>query len=155
MRTLLIFLFCLVLLPAAEAPQGKVVTVIDGDSLLVTLEGQRAEIRLYGVDAPQLDQPFGSQSRQFVAGLTLGKRVEILIRDRDRFNRIVADVRLPNGDLLSHRLVSAGMAWWYKQFAPADGKLAKLEIEAKSARRGLWHGVKAVPPWTWPRRPQH
>jgi endonuclease YncB( thermonuclease family) len=45
---------------------------------------------------------------------------------------------LPDGRSLNQELVTAGMAWWYRQYAKDDASLATLEAEAKAAKRGLW-----------------
>jgi micrococcal nuclease len=50
---------------------------------------------------------------------------------------------LPDGRSLNHELVAAGMAWWYRQYAKDDVSLAKLEAEAKAAKRGLWSDRQA------------
>src|SRR5262245_65632937 len=48
-----------------------------------------------------------------------------------------------------HALVKAGMAWWYRPYAPNDPTLAQLEAEARTAKRGLWADAQPVPPWQW------
>ena len=46
-------------------------------------------------------------------------------------------------------MVGQGAAWWYRDYAPTDGRLARLESEAKATRRGLWSQPNPVPPWVW------
>jgi hypothetical protein len=46
-------------------------------------------------------------------------------------------------------MVREGMAWWYRQYAPADRELARLEAEASAAARGLWSQRNPVAPWDW------
>src|SRR5262245_50652861 len=48
-----------------------------------------------------------------------------------------------------HALVKAGMAWWYRPYAPNDPTLAQLEAEARTAKHGLWADAHPVPPWEW------
>jgi micrococcal nuclease len=60
-------------------------------------------------------------------------------------------VVLPAGRILNHELVRRGLAWWYRQYAPNDASLARLEAEARAARIGLWSGTDPTPPWTWRR----
>jgi micrococcal nuclease len=50
---------------------------------------------------------------------------------------------------LNHELVRAGLAWWYRRYAPADVTLARMEAEARGAGRGLWSQVSPIPPWNW------
>jgi hypothetical protein len=58
-------------------------------------------------------------------------------------------VILPDGRSLNRERVKEGMAWWYRNFAPHDAELARLEAEAREARIGLWSRPNPVPPWGW------
>ena len=68
----------------------------------------------------------------------LEKEVTVTVKDTDRYGRTIGDVTLPNGKNLSRQLVAAGLAWWYKEYAPKDKWLQKLYLEALMADRGLW-----------------
>ncbi|TLY29446.1 MAG: hypothetical protein E6K63_05140 [Nitrospirae bacterium] len=46
-------------------------------------------------------------------------------------------------------LVKAGLAWWYRHYAPGDTVLAGLEKEARDAKQRLWADPDPVPPWEW------
>ena len=52
---------------------------------------------------------------------------------------------------MNREMVRQGLAWWFARYAPADTELARLEAEAKAARRGLWSQPNPVPPWNWRR----
>jgi endonuclease YncB( thermonuclease family) len=79
----------------AEAFQGKVVGVADGDTITVLNERRPETIRLNGIDAPEKGQAFGERAKQFTAHLAFGQIVQVIVRDQDRYGRTVADVRLP------------------------------------------------------------
>jgi micrococcal nuclease len=80
--------------------------------------------------------------------LAFGKEVvTVKVRDKDRYGRTVADVILPDGRNLNHKLVKAGYAWWFRKYAPHDRELERLEKEARDAKRGLWSDPRAIPPW--------
>jgi hypothetical protein len=81
--------------------------------------------------------------------MAFGRTVKILPRDTDRHVRTVDEVILPDGRSLNQELVREGMARWYRHYAPHDAELARLEAEAKSAKRGLWSQPHPVPPWEW------
>lgn len=49
----------------------------------------------------------------------------------------------------ARELVRAGLAWWYRHYAPRDRELERLEAQARAARRGLWADKDPVPPWEW------
>src|SRR2546425_10646259 len=81
--------------------------------------------------------------------MVFGKVVRVEVKDFDRYGRTVADVILPNGRVLNQELVAAGLAWWYRQYAPHDDKLRKLEDSARREKRGLWADPNPVPPWCY------
>jgi endonuclease YncB( thermonuclease family) len=137
------------LLGYAEQFTGKVVGISDGDTISVLREGKAVKVRLYGVDAPEKAQAFGTKARQFTATLAFQKDVTIIIHATDRYGRIVGEVLLPDGRNLSQELVREGMAWWYKPYAAKDTTLAQLEAEARAAHRGLWADAAPIPPWEW------
>src|SRR6266852_7867803 len=139
------------LLASADQFTGKVVGISDGDTISVLREGKAVKVRLYGVDAPEQAQAFGTKARQLTGDLAFQREVTVVIHATDRYGRLVGEVLLPDGRNLSHELVRAGLAWWYRQYAPKDIALAQLEAEAKAARRGLWQDPQAVPPWEWRR----
>jgi len=147
-RFALIFL-ALAVQARADYP-ARVVGVSDGDTLTVLADGNRqVKIRLNGVDAPETGQDFGSRAKQAASELAFGKIVTISPRDTDRYGRTVAEVILPDGRSLNREMVRSGLAWWYRQYAPADRQLAALESEAKGAHRGLWAQPNPVAPWEW------
>jgi hypothetical protein len=41
------------------------------------------------------------------------------------------------------------MAWWFREYAPNDRELERLEAEAREAKRGLWSQPNPIPPWDW------
>jgi endonuclease YncB( thermonuclease family) len=138
---------------ASRAPKeirqllGEVVAVHDGDTLTLLVGTTQHKIRLNGIDAPELGQAFGSRARQFLSGLCFGKTVTVRVVDIDRYGREVGDVYV-NGVFVNAELVRAGMAWHYKQYSK-DAKLAALENEARSGKRGLWADARPVAPWKY------
>jgi endonuclease YncB( thermonuclease family) len=73
----------------------------------------------------------------------------VVVKDQDRYGRLVAEVVLPDGRSLNQELIQAGLAWWYRHFATQETVLQQLEAEARDAKRGLWSDPHAVPPWEW------
>jgi len=143
----------LVLVPAlghAEQFTGTVVRISDGDTIGVLRGGKEVRVRLHGVDTPEKAQAFGTQARKFTGDFVFQQTVTVDIRDTDRYGRLVGDVLLPDGRSLNQELVKAGLAWWYKPYAPHDTTLAQLEADARAAQRGLWAEAHPVPPWACP-----
>ena len=106
------------------------------------------EIRLLDIDCPELAQAFGRQAKKQTSDLCFGKSVTVKANGKDRYDRTLAHVILPNGKQLNRELVKAGLAWWYRKYSD-DQSLGKLEADAKKSKRGLWTDVKPVAPWDW------
>ena len=124
--------------------------VLDGDSVLLSLDGATVEVRLAGIDAPEHRQPYGEAAKRELRQLLRGQDLSLQIRDRDRYGRTIAVVRREDGMDVNEELVRRGAAWVHRSYGDADWFL--LERKARSAGSGLWglEGV-AVPPWEWRR----
>jgi endonuclease YncB( thermonuclease family) len=148
-----IFSVVLILVVACSARgseySARVVGISDGDTITIVRDRTQIRLRLHGIDAPETGQDFGSRSKQLASSLAFGKTVTVRVRDTDRYGRTVAEVILPDGRSLNQEMVRAGMAWWYRKYAPGDTELARFETEAKEARRGLWSQPNPIPPWSW------
>lgn len=133
---------------------GKVVSVADGDTITI-LDANKKEhrIRLYGIDCPEKGQPFGAKAKEFTSGQVFGKTVSVTVKDRDRYGRSVG-VAMVGKNNVNLALVRAGLAWWYRQYAPQDKTLQGAEQAAKKAEIGLWSQPAPVAPWDWRRGKQ-
>jgi len=144
---------------AADTLSGRVVRVVDGDTLVLLLPGNVQErIRLAGIDCPERRQAFGTRATQALARLAAGKEVTVEWEKRDRYGRIVGKV-VYGGKDVDLALVREGMCWWYRHYAheqsPADRVLYEdAEAKARGKRLGLWRDRNPVPPWEW-RREHH
>ncbi len=138
----------------AESLSGKVVRVSDGDTITVLGPGnQQHKIRLMGIDAPEKGQPFGTASQESLASMVAGRNVVVEWHKRDRYGRLVGKVFADSHEVGLVQ-IERGMAWHYKTYEreqrPEDAReYAQAEIEAKSARRGLWGDARPVSPWEW------
>ncbi|NNG45925.1 MAG: thermonuclease family protein [Deltaproteobacteria bacterium] len=143
--------------------EGKVTRVADGDTLtLVTREGTKLKVRLYGIDAPEIrhknlpGQPYGKEARAALAALTLGRRVTVEIVDIDTHRRMVGIVRRSGKDI-NLAIVRSGHAWAYRRYlsAPYASEYIAAEKEARSRGLGLWKQANPDPPWNFKRRNWH
>jgi endonuclease YncB( thermonuclease family) len=126
---------------------GPLVRVKDGDSLVVKVQGVAMDVRLAGIDAPELDQPYGREAKRALASLAAGRQLVVEPLDTDRYGRTVANVW--NGELeLNAEMVRQGGAWFYSEFA-RNAALYDVEQNARNAKRGLWALPRKdrVEPW--------
>lgn len=134
--------------------EGKVINVHDGDTITVLDQSNKKfNIRLQGIDAPELKQEFGSISQQNLSRLVMGKRVTIVWTKVDKYRRTVGTIMLDGHDMNIEQ-VKAGMAWHYKKYAdeqnPEDRRTyAGAELQARAASLGLWKDPDPTPPGDW------
>lgn len=133
---------------AAEEFTARVVGVTDGDTLRVLHAGRAETVRLQGVDAPEKRQAYGDRAKRFTADLTFDRTVTVRTTGRDRNGRLLGEVVLPDGRSLNQELVRAGYAWWFRRYS-RDDRLARLEEEARTGRRGLWADQAPEAPWDY------
>ena len=156
-----ILITCVFLLVSLSAPAatltGQVVSVHDGDTLTV-LDGARQQhkIRLLGIDAPELGQPYSRRARQALVTATMRQIVTIAWLKRDRYGRPLGKV-LHHEEDLNLALLRAGLVWHYtqyadEQFAGDRERYAEAEKHARKARAGLWSDPVPIAPWNWRNR---
>lgn len=128
-----------------EGFEARISRVIDGDTLEFRSEGKRVRLRIYGIDAPELRQKFGKESRARLLALVQGKRVSIVRKNKDKYGRLVATVRIGRKDV-GREMVAGGWAW-------ADDYFARIYLKeqrvAMSEKRGLWQDKKPIKPYEW------
>lgn len=146
---------CLFLLTSiAFSWQGKVVHVTDGDTLIVLKDRKEVDVRLYGVDTPEKGQPSGTKAKRFTASMAANERVEVEVKDQDRYGRVVALVYIEgDGECLNVELVRSGHAWVYERYCHIRDcdHWQTLEKQARVGEKGLWSKSNPVAPWDWRR----
>lgn len=159
MRRLTLSLLLFVLLPTlgclSSSAQpgtftGKAVSVFDGDSLQVLVDGRQVDVRIFGIDAPERGQAFSAVSRRALSQLVFGKTVTVDVVETDRYGRRVGHVSVDGVDVALEQL-RGGFVWHYT-FYSKDARFAAAERDARAARRGLWQDASPVPPWEFRRR---
>jgi endonuclease YncB( thermonuclease family) len=131
---------------------GPLIKVNDGDTFHARIQGVVMEFRLADVDAPELDQPYGSQSRDELRSLLRSQQLVLVFVDVDRYGRIIADVWV--GDrYINQEMAQRGAAWFYPRYA-RNAALFEIEEQARTAQRGLWSLPRnqRLEPWVWRER---
>ena len=145
----------LIITPDITNAEGKPITdnyhycsyVIDGDTIVVMIDGRREKVRLIGVDTPEKDgpytkkEPFSREAAVFTKKMAEGKYVELKydLERRDKYGRILAYVYLENGTFLNAELIKQGYGKVFRkfQFKHRDNFI-RYEQEARKNRMGLW-----------------
>ena len=147
LMTLALALLCAGQLHAASF-NGKLVKVLDGNTVEVLHDGKSETVRLAQIYAPVKDQPFWMAAKEFIWSTAAHQTVTVRFENYDLYGRAEGEVFLFDGTNLNKLLVRAGFAWQYKGFSN-DPDYADLEAEARKAGRGLWGVDNPVPPWEW------
>lgn len=128
-----------------------VVAIADGDTLTARCGEpgayQQVMVRISAIDAPEKGQDFGNLSRQNLASMCFKQSARIVSKGSDRYRRTIADVECDGKDV-GQEQIRAGLAWYYVKYGKGYEHLAKIEMEARGASRGLW-SMSAIPPWQW------
>jgi micrococcal nuclease len=137
-----LFLFCVVAFFAtaayAKTLQGIVTHVSDGDTLWIEVDPSRKpiKVRLQGMDAPEICQPWGRQAHDALKARLLGQRVSLNTRAKDDYDRALGRLQY-RGEDVGAWLVSNGHAWSY-HYRRNPGPYAEEQAQAKAKRIGLW-----------------
>lgn len=128
----------------------KVVKIIDGDTFDVLFEKSIYRIRLNGIDCPERNQPFGNKAKIYLSELCFEKNVLIYIISKDSKykERWMGEATIIDGPNINQEMIVKGYAWHYKRYSN-DTILAKLELEAKLNKVGLWQQENPIPPWNF------
>jgi micrococcal nuclease len=157
-----------------HAKSFTVVNVVDGDTIDIDIPDGKfnhTRIRLWGVDTPETKDPnlpvqyFGPEATNFTTKLALRKQapegqvtiyLDTTKRTRDKYDRLLAYVQLPDGRFLNEVLLSEGFAYADLRFHHSFyNKYQQLEAGARSLKKGLWEKVtrQQLPEWLKRERP--
>lgn len=95
----------------------------DGD----TIEVGEVPVRLNGVSAPELKEPLGRKSKQFMRDLVLGKPVRCELNGEKTYDRLVGVCYLDGKDI-GVSVIEAGLALDCPRYS--GGRYARIEIVA-------------------------
>lgn len=136
---------------------GFVTRVIDGDTIIVT-DGVKYRVRLYGVDTPERNQPFGVNATKFTKTHVLNKYVKIILKGQDRYGRKIGIVKVLNNNFdLNKELVCRGYAWYVPKYCKDFEICSEYQScfdQARSKKLGLWKLDNSVKPSIW-RKQKH
>lgn len=124
---------------------GKVERVADGDSFWLTTPTASHKIRLFAVDAPELnyklfgktwpEQPYAVQSRDVLKSMLIGNTVECTVIAKS-YDRFVCTVTVGAKDV-ALEMVKAGAAWVEPRYNHSQ-VLRDAQREAQDTKRGLF-----------------
>lgn len=136
--------------PTIPAPgYYRIAHFTDGDTLSVDMNGTDEAVRFIGIDTPETKKPdtpvqcYGPEASNFTKQ-TIGAQPVRLEADptgdnRDRYNRLLRYVYLPDGTLLNRELIAKGYAFAYTSFPfTKKADFVAAQTDAQQAKLGLW-----------------
>lgn len=139
----LVVLAALCWLAAAEPQTVRPLLCTDGDTFIAAPDS--VVYRLWGVDAPELDQPWGGVAKSALIALIHKKQVKV-VQHGASYNRPVVQVTTTNNRDVGLELLKMGLAWYCPEYAPDRDDYREAEAEARKAKRGLWSERNPVKP---------
>lgn len=130
----------------------------DGDTITVDMNGTPETIRLIGVDTPETHDPrkpvqcYGPAASAYTKNIltAAGSRVRLaadsLSGNRDRYDRLLRYVYLPDGTLLNEKLITEGYGFYYPYFKFSKSEeFDKAQEQAQLANKGVWGNCTPIP----------
>lgn len=137
MKKILLILFTIIISTLSLGFEGYVVKVSDGDSFIIKSQGKKIRVRMYGIDAPELKQKYGKDSKRYLEDMILGKKVELKVLYEDKYRRKIARVYYKNKEI-NIEMLRSGHAWFYEYHAKKEKDYRRAYEEARKERRGVW-----------------
>jgi micrococcal nuclease len=147
----------------------SVAAIIDGDTIDLAIpdaDYPTTRVRLLGVDTPETQNPqtgvmyYGPEASAFTRKLCENQQVTVLLDpvadQRDKYERLLAYIRLPDGSILNQRLIAEGFAYADLRFEHSfSDQYAQLQEDVIRDKIGLWKDVTRtqLPQWLRKQRP--
>ncbi|WP_157726618.1 thermonuclease family protein [Thalassotalea crassostreae] len=129
-------------------PEFNVIEVIDGDTLLISAKPKDRIVELAYIDAPELDQPFGLDAKNWLLEQIEDNDSKVELRFVQKSDKALVLAKSVN---LNRSLVVLGYVWLDVDKKTTDVKYAQDFKRVQKAKKGLWSlpDYKRIPPWIW------
>jgi micrococcal nuclease len=127
-----------------------VTTVADGDTIRIQLNGKEETLRLLGINTPEIDSKYrtaecwgqeaSKETRSKLTGTSVRIESDPSQSLRDKYNRLLVYVFLPDGTNFNQQLVAEGFAreYTYAGSYKYQKEFKASEVKARTESRGLW-----------------
>ena len=131
----------------------RVLRVEDGDTITINMNGKEERVRFIGVDTPETQDPrkpvqcFGKAASEFTKQLIGNNPVRLesdqLSSNRDRYNRLLRYIYLPDGRLVQAEIIRQGYGFAYTSFPfTKSEEFVSYQKDAREQNRGLWNSCE-------------
>jgi micrococcal nuclease len=127
------------------------VRAVDGDTIIINMEGKNESVRLLGINTPESVDPrrpvecFGKEASTRMEEIAEGKKVRLEYDEsqgyRDAYDRLLAYVYLEDEQMINRKMIMEGYAYEYTYLTPYlfQKEFRDAQKFAKSQNRGLWN----------------
>lgn len=122
-----------------------VVSVVDSDTLKVTIDGKVESVRLVGINTPEYRECYANEATAALKGLVAGQKVRLerdtRQGDRDRYKRLLRFVFLEDGTHVNQKLIEGGYAYeslYSRTPHKYHASFVAAQSTAKAGGLGLW-----------------
>ncbi len=149
-RFLIIFSIIFSVLQLSAEQEIKIIRVIDGDTLLAESRGTEIKIRLSEIDAPEMNQPYGTNSKKCLSELIReSSSLKFKSDGQDNYGRSLGWL-VTDGKNLNYEMIKQGCAWVYDRYV-INKTIYSFQNGARLKNIGLWNQNNPVAPWIWRR----
>jgi len=130
--------------PAASVAWWRCTGVTDGDTITcLDTSGKQQTVRVSDIDAPEMSQSYGRESRNTLADFVFGKSLAISETKRNSNGIVTCRISVDGKDV-GRAMVVAGAAWVDPQ---STSPYLNDQQDAQTSGTGLWSEAAPVPPW--------
>jgi micrococcal nuclease len=135
-------------------PAVRVVKVSDGDTVSIKRGKYPEEIRLIGIDAPEMGQrPWGKMAKKHLESLISASSWKVVIEydveTHDKYGRVLAYLKTRDGKMINTEMLKGGHAvlFTYPPNVKHVDELVSAQKQARDKRLGIWgrNGLKQMP----------
>lgn len=134
----------------------KITRFVDGDTIAIDMNGKTEKVRFIGVDTPETHKPntpvqcYGPAAAAYTKNLIGDNKVRLgsdsESTDRDRYDRLLRYVYLPDGRLVNEELIKNGYGFYYPYFPfTKSDQFSHDQEQARAANKGLWGNCNPTP----------
>ncbi|MFH1772737.1 MAG: thermonuclease family protein [Patescibacteria group bacterium] len=128
----------------------KVIKIIDGDTVIVDINGVNETIRLIGINTPETKDPrklvecFGIEASNKAEELLNNKLVflekDVTQKEKDKYNRLLRYIKTKDGLFYNLEIIKQGYAYEYTYIIPYkyQSEFKEAENYARINKLGLW-----------------
>ena len=128
----------------------KVIRVIDGDTVIVEINGKNKTVRLIGINTPETVDPrrpvecFGieasNKAKEILNNRSVKLKADNIVGERDKYGRLLRYIFLEDGTNFNKMMISEGYAYEYTYDLPYkyQDEFKQAEKEARESKKGIW-----------------